>query len=362
MSEPDDDERPRRAVTAVEHVVAADEAGLTLAAVVRAATAAPWKLAKQLCQRGCVRIDGVVARDAAMRVAAGRRIAIDPRAPTPVAPPSELGRERIVWLDAEVVVVDKPAGLQSVPFAEDDHDSVVQRLTVLLRRIESRRGPPPRVVQRLDKDTTGLMVFARTRIAERELADQLRSHTMHRRYVGICHGAVRGATFDTMLVPDRGDGIRGSWRPRPGQRNAPPTAKRAITRVEPLEVVAIRPELLVSPSSTRRSASLVQCTLETGRTHQIRIHLSEAGHPLVGEHVYAKGRDVPRLVPPFVDGVAVGLRPLLHAAELGFVHPQHGRAMRFERPLPPDAAAWWAHLQGTPGAAFATRPPRDRSR
>ncbi|HET6582049.1 MAG TPA: RluA family pseudouridine synthase, partial [Nannocystaceae bacterium] len=337
---------PRTPEVATERVVAADDAGRTLAAVVRVAMAVPWRRAKELCTRGCVRVDGVLVRDDTARVATGQRVAIDPRAKAVAAPAHDLSRDRIVFLDADVVVVDKPADLQTVPFDDDDHDSLVQRLAVLLRRIENHRGPPPRVVQRLDKDTTGLVVFARTRTAERELAQQLRAHSMHRRYLGLAFGDVRAATFDTHLVPNAGDHRRGSWRPRGRERTPPANAKRAITHVEPIESFAIDPSRLVSPPATVVRATLVACTLETGRTHQIRIHLAEAGHPLIGEPVYARGIDVPRLVPPTTDAGAVPLRPLLHAAELGFVHPQHGRPLRFERALPPDALAWLDHLRG----------------
>ncbi len=341
-----------------ELVVAPDEAGRTLAAIVRAATNVPWSRAKELCRRGCVRVDDVVVRDDARRVDAGRRVVIDPRARAPVVAANELARERIVWLDGEVVVVDKPADLQTVPFAEDDHDSLVQRLAVLLRRMEKRNAPPPRVVQRLDKDTTGLVVFARTRTAERELAAQLRSHAMHRRYLGLAFGRVHAGTHDTHLLADAGDHRRGSWHPKGREREPPAGAKRAITHVEPLETFAIAAGRLVTAPPSAVHATLVACTLETGRTHQIRIHLAEAGHPLVGEPVYARGREVPRLVPPMTDDGAIALRPLLHAAELGFVHPAHAREMRFERPLPPDFAAWLDHLRGGPAPGPGGRRPR----
>jgi 23S rRNA pseudouridine1911/1915/1917 synthase len=351
---------------ATERVVGPDEAGKTLAAIVRAAMEVPWSRAKQLCTRGCVTVDGQLVRDDTQRVDAGQKVAINPRAKAPPASAeNELGRERIVWMDSEVVVVDKPADLQTVPFHEDDHDSLVQRLAVLLRRLEHRRAPPPRVVQRLDKDTTGLVVFARTRSAERELSQQLRAHTMHRRYVALAFGTVHKATHETFLVPDAGDGRRGSWQPHGREREPPTIAKKAITHVQPLETFAIPPVRLVTPPSHRVMATLVECTLETGRTHQIRIHLAEAGHPLIGEPVYARGSDVPRLIPPTTDDGAIALRPLLHAAELGFVHPAHEREMRFERPLPPDFAAWLDHLSGRsqPGPAGPSRPdPRPHPR
>jgi 23S rRNA pseudouridine1911/1915/1917 synthase len=335
-----------------QRVVAQAQDGQTLAAVVRAATELPWSRAKELCARGCVKLDGVVVRQEARRVRAGQTFAIDSRAGSKAVAEHDLPRERIVHLDGEVVVVDKPADLQTVPFDDTDHDSLVQRLAVLLRRIEKRRGPPPRVVQRLDKDTTGLVVFARTRAAERELGQQLRTHAMHRRYLGLAFGTVAAATFDTHFVADAGKGRRGSWVARGREREPPEHAKRAITHVAPVQTFAIpRARWLGEPSATH--ATLVACTLETGRTHQIRIHLAEAGHPLVGEPVYA--RPTTRLAPPMSDDGEIPLRPLLHAAELGFVHPAHGRVLRFAQPLPPDFRAWLVHLGGVPPRA--TRKP-----
>jgi 23S rRNA pseudouridine1911/1915/1917 synthase len=213
-----------------------------------------------------------------------------------------------------------------VPFDADDRDSVVQRLEVALRRLEKRRGPPPRVVHRLDKDTTGVMVFARTRAAERELGQQFRVHSVHRRYLGLAHGDVRAQTFRSVLVNDRGDGLRGSWR-RSGRA---PEGREAVTHVE------VEGRHVAVCDDGWCGVTWVRCRLETGRTHQIRIHLSEAGHPLVGEPVYIRGFVDPRVRwPP-----GISPRVMLHAAELGFVHPGTGADLAFEGPLPSDLLAW----------------------
>jgi 23S rRNA pseudouridine1911/1915/1917 synthase len=178
-------------------------------------------------------------------------------------------------------------------------------------------GPRLRVVQRLDKETSGLLVFARTVAAERHLQQQLRAHSMLRRYLALVHGSAADATYDTLLVADRGDGLRGSWGVFRRPKGTPPeTARRAVTHVEVLEPL--------------RGATFVACELETGRQHQIRIHLSEAGFPLVGERVYVRGFAGPLLPAP---------RPMLHAARLGFVHPRTGRELLFEAPPPPDFTA-----------------------
>jgi 23S rRNA pseudouridine1911/1915/1917 synthase len=123
--------------------------------------------------------------------------------------------------------------------------------------------------------------------------------------------------IETLIVRDRGDGLRGSYGHFRRPRGEPPRdAQRAVTHVRPLRVFA--------------GATLVECTLETGRQHQIRIHLSERGHPLVGETVYVRGHAGPLLSAP---------RQMLHAAVLGFEHPRTGARMRFERPAPADFAA-----------------------
>jgi 23S rRNA pseudouridine1911/1915/1917 synthase len=182
------------------------------------------------------------------------------------------------------------------------------------------------VVHRLDKETTGLIVFTRTWLAKKALASQFRRHTVHRRYLAIAHGHVKEQTIRSILVADRGDGVRGSAGVQVARRHSLPSSRsstrgptvgrEAVTHVEPLEAL--------------RGATLVACRLETGRTHQIRIHLSEAGHPIVGERVYIRGYGGPLVDAP---------RLMLHAAELGFLHPATERFMRWELPPPDDMRA-----------------------
>jgi 23S rRNA pseudouridine1911/1915/1917 synthase len=175
------------------------------------------------------------------------------------------------------------------------------------------------VVHRLDKETSGLIVFTRTWLAKQSLTQQFRAHTVHRRYLAIAHGHVQSQTFRSRIIADRGDGLRGSLGPR-----APKEAGQlAVTHVEILEKLV--------------DASLVACRLETGRTHQIRVHLSEAGHPLVGERVYIRRFDAPPIPAP---------RMMLHAAELGFVHPATNAEMRWELPLPADMELTLKRLRG----------------
>jgi 23S rRNA pseudouridine1911/1915/1917 synthase len=170
------------------------------------------------------------------------------------------------------------------------------------------------VVHRLDRNTSGLIVFARTRRAAEGLKEQFREHTAHRRYLAIAHGRVEARTFRSHLMLDRGDGMRGSSeRAREKGGKGVRGGKLAVTHVAPVELLA--------------AATLLECRLETGRTNQIRIHLAEAGHPLVGETMYL--RDFPGRPLP-------APRLMLHAARLGFVHPVTGEQLLFELPLPAD--------------------------
>ncbi len=293
-------------------VIEAEDEGKTLAALVRAIVPdTSWNRARELCRSGRVRLDGELAFDAAARVRAESVIEIDPVGPRRKSTP--LDESRIAYVDAEIVVVRKPAGIVSVPFEAGERDTLIDRTQAALRQ----KGPLG-IVQRLDKDTTGLIVFARTRAARKGLERQFRDHTIARRYLALVVGAATEATHETQLVPNRGDGKRGSWR---GRGKPPRNAKRAVTRVEIVDSLP--------------GATLVACRLETGRQHQIRIHLAEAGTPLVGERVYT-----PR------DGTAlVGPRPLLHAATLGFRHPTTDVFMQLEDPLPADFEAMLQQLR-----------------
>jgi 23S rRNA pseudouridine1911/1915/1917 synthase len=273
-----------------------------------------------------VLVDGVPATDPARRMVAGETVEIRTRGAAPRREPALTGL--VVHLDAEVAVVRKPAGILTVPFERDDRDTLLSLARVAIRRIEAARGKEGkatlRAVQRLDKETSGLVVFARTVAAQRHLQEQLAAHTVLRRYLALVHGAARDAVYETLFVPDRGDGLRGSWGGlRPARGEPPAEAREAVTRVTVRERLA--------------GATLVACELATGRQHQIRIHLAEAGHPLVGETVYIRDWRGPQLPAP---------RPMLHAAVLGFAHPRTGERLRFEEPAPEDFERVAARLRG----------------
>jgi len=294
----------------------------TVAAVVRQQTGVAWSLARRLCAEGRVTVDGERCLDPASRVAPDTVVAVDRRAPRLRTDP--LCESAIVLYDRDVVVVDKPAGILSVADAPGTKETAVDYTRTMLRRMD-RRGvdAPLGVVHRLDKDTSGLIVFTRTAHAKRALAAQFREHTIDRVYHAIAHGAVTAARVETDLLSDRGDGMRGSYghfrRPK---GDAPIEAKRSVTHITPIARLA--------------GATLIECRLETGRQHQIRIHLSELGHPLVGERVYIRDYAGPRIE---------AIRPMLHARTLGFVHPRTAERVLFHRDPPDDFQAMLASLQ-----------------
>jgi 23S rRNA pseudouridine1911/1915/1917 synthase len=303
---------PRRAQPAPE----ARPLEPTVAAIVRRQTGAAWSRARELCTEGRVTVNGQRCLDPALRVPPGTEVVVDERAPKVRA--GALPESAIVFLDRDVVVVDKPAGMLSIAYEPRDKDTLVDCTRTLLRRMHGRGSDAGLgVVHRLDKDTSGVMVFARTAEAKRNLAMRFRAHDIERAYHAIAHGAVAAQRVETHLVLDRGDGLRGSYglfrRPRGG---VPPEAKRSVTHVKP-----------IAPLD---GATLVECRLETGRQHQIRIHLSELGHPLVGERVYIRD---------YAGRTIEAMRTMLHARILGFDHPRTGQRVSFEREAPEDFRA-----------------------
>jgi len=310
------------------HVAAADR-GQTLAAFLRKRLAgASWSHVQKLVRSRHVLVHGNVVTDVARRLKEGEVVKVLEAAATPLPRADDV---RIVHLDDAVVVVDKPTGLTTTRHHEERDwparrrqlqptleelvpDAIGRHLHQRFGRVagrsepKRRRIPPVRAVHRIDRETSGLVVFARTVPASRILAEQFRLHTTHRRYLAIVTGRVKSRTIRSRLVRDRGDGRRGSTDADAG--------KEAVTHVAPLEHFG-------------DAFTLVECRLETGRTHQIRIHMAEAGHPVCGERVYGPGS------PAAADGPAAP-RVMLHAAELGFVHPVTGEDLRFDSPLPAD--------------------------
>jgi 23S rRNA pseudouridine1911/1915/1917 synthase len=302
-------------------LITANDAGVTLAAFLRRRLPNhSWTQIRSLVAARRVKLNGELWLDPARRLKEGDTVELlDRSAPKP----RYQGPVNIRYFDEHLVVVEKPSGLSTVRHpAERDWDARRKDLSPTLEDIvpkqiaqlegRSRKGilPRLRIVHRLDKETSGLVVFARTVAAEQGLGRQFRRHTVMRRYLAIVPGYVLPQRIATRLVRDRGDGRRGST-------TLEGLGKEAITHVEVEERL---------PGYT-----LLSCRLETGRTHQIRIHLGELGHPVCGEKVYNRKPNSP----PVLD-TSGAPRLALHAVELGFVHPITGEDMHWTMPLPAD--------------------------
>jgi 23S rRNA pseudouridine1911/1915/1917 synthase len=250
----------------------------------------------------------IVAKD---KASAGQCLHVEP-GPAPVsdALPEAIPLD-ILFEDDQLIVLNKPAGLVVHPAAGHASGTLVN---ALLHHTEVERGDDPRrpgVVHRLDKDTSGVMVVTRTEQAREALSAQFASHTIERVYEAICLGTpAPQQTFDTLIGRHPTDRKRFSSKVRQG--------KRAVTHVTRLHGL--------------RGASLIQCRLETGRTHQIRVHLADHGFPLLGDVVYGKAAKDALLREV---GEQLG-RQALHARVLGFVHPITQAVLRFEVAPPPD--------------------------
>jgi 23S rRNA pseudouridine1911/1915/1917 synthase len=229
------------------------------------------------------------------------------------------------------VVVDKPTGLTTMRHAHEAAEfgkrgqrflplTLMDLLPALLARGKAGPSTPLRAVHRIDKETSGLVVFAGTPEAERALGRQFRGHTIDRHYLALVRGQAKTGRIESYLVADRGDHRRGS-----GKETG--AGQRAVTHVRVIEELG--------------DYTLVECRLETGRTHQVRIHLGEAGTPLCGERIY----DRPIHGKPLPDGSGAG-RIMLHAARLGFAHPETGKTMTWESTLPKDMQALLRRLHG----------------
>lgn len=291
-------------------------AGVTLAAALRVhLPGRSWNDVRKLCTTGKVTVGGTVVSDPAVRLAGGERIEVTVAARRLVSA-GPVGFS-LVFEDAHLVVIEKPAGVTSVPFERGDTGTALDLVRGAWRR-QGRKATasPLYVVHRLDKETSGLICFAKTRTAERGLHRIFQHHLGDREYLACAHGRVESARIESLLIPDRGDGMRGSARREAAARGE---GQRSVTHVTAVEQL---------PKST-----LCRVRLETGRTHQIRIHLAERGHPIVGDPVYVR------------DWLRAGRKPIaaermmLHAATLGFEHPVSGERVAWTAAMPEDFAA-----------------------
>ncbi len=267
------------------------------------------RAAREAVRSGRIDVDGATLDEPGAEMPPGARLELHAHRPRRRHVRTRLA---VLYEDDSVLVVDKPAGLLTVPTEAREKDTLWSRA---LHYLQHRYGGRPHagIVHRLDKDTSGALVFARGREALHALQDRFRTHAIDREYVALVEGDPpdRGA-FEADLV--REPGLRRSVA-RPGQRGrAAVTGYRTLERFRGVALVSIRPE--------------------TGRTHQIRVHFSAAGYPVLGDRVY--GSTDSRLQAP---------RQMLHARSLGFAHPATGERVAVESPLPADFAAVLAALR-----------------
>jgi 23S rRNA pseudouridine1911/1915/1917 synthase len=274
---------------------------------------------KALIAEGRVWLDGKPATQASAKAAEGARFRIE----VPAAAPAEAAAQEIplviAYEDEHLVVVDKPAGMVVHPAAGNPDRTLVNALLHHCRGQLSGIGgvARPGIVHRIDKDTSGLLVVAKSDAAHEGLARQFAAHDLERAYLAVCYGHPRPPSGTIAGRIGRSDANRKKMAPLPKDSSR---GKHAVTRYKVLRELD--------------GCSLIECRLETGRTHQVRVHLSSIGHALVGDPLY--GRPGPHL-----REVLKRLnfqRQALHAAVLGFVHPVTGDQMRFTSDLPPDMA------------------------
>ena len=317
-----------------------DDVDQTLAAAVRhhlAGDGEPmsWSAVRQVIHGRRVRVNATVCVDDARRLKLGEAVEVSA---TPARVQADVGHAAVRYQDADLVVVEKPAGILTVRNPEEAgwderrkmrEPTLEELLQRRLPRPPPRKGQPlpdwrVRPVHRLDRDTSGLMLFALSAAAEQRLIAMFAKHTIERAYRAAVHGRLPApGTYESHFIRDRGDGLRGSTK----RGATDPDTQRAVTHVEP---IAYRGD----------AYTIVECRLETGRTHQIRIHLSEAGHPLCGDKVY-RGHTSRERSKPDASGAP---RQALHSARLVFAHPVSNKVMTFESPWPADLQTWWDAL------------------
>ena len=306
------------------------------------------RLARLLAE-GAVAVDGLPVTDAKARVTEGAEIAITvPEAEdydvAPEAIPLDIRHE-----DDDLIVVMKPAGMVVHPAPGSPSGTLVNALLHHFGGALSGVGGEkrPGIVHRIDKDTSGLLVVAKSDRAHHGLAAQFEAHSVRRAYRAVCYGVPE--TSDPRLRGTKGVSVEpgeviciqtGLARHRTDrQRQAVyfDQGRHAVTRVRVSERFGTPPAL-----------ALVECRLQTGRTHQIRVHMAHLGHGLVGDPVYGGRRKLSDKALPAgaVEAVSVFTRQALHAAELGFDHPVTGEALLFEAAMPEDMAALVAALRG----------------
>jgi 23S rRNA pseudouridine1911/1915/1917 synthase len=289
----------------------------------------------RMIAEGAVSLHGAPVTDAKARVTAGQVYTLRR---DPAAAVDTLAQDiplTVIWEDEDLIVIDKPAGMVVHPAPGTPDGTLVNALLAhcgdTLSGVGGERRPG--IVHRIDKDTTGLLVVAKSDRAHHGLAAQFEQHSVNRRYLAVVHGTpspadprlrgLRGITFEGAGILKVATGLARHKTDRQRQAVVWEQGRHAVTRVRVVDALA------------GGHAAVVECWLETGRTHQIRVHMSYAGHALLGDQTYGNRRRLSDKLPG-ADTAMAFPRQALHAATLGFVHPVTGQAMEFASDLPAD--------------------------
>ncbi|RLK10270.1 RluA family pseudouridine synthase [Ruegeria conchae] len=302
----------------------------------------------RLISEGAVTVDGAVIKDPKAKISEDAQIGIT----VAEAEDSHIGPEdiplEVVYEDDDLIVINKPAGMVVHPAPGSPNGTLVNALLHHCGEDLSGVGgvKRPGIVHRIDKETSGLLVVAKSDAAHHGLAAQFEAHSVERYYRAICYG-----------VPDANDprlrGIKGvSFEPGNIMRLTTQLARHKTDRQKQAVLFhggrhAVTRARIVEVFGSPGSLSLVECWLETGRTHQIRVHMAHAGHGLVGDPVYGGKRKLAAraFTPEAIEAVRAFPRQALHAAVLGFEHPVSGEMLRFEAPLPQDMSTLLENLR-----------------
>ena len=306
----------------VRFEASADDAGSRLDSFLAARMSGDMTRARvqRLIDEGRVRLDGSVAKSSS-RLKSGSIAQVRVPAPRASGVVAEKIPLTVLHEDADVIVVDKPAGLAVHPGAGRPSGTLVNALLAHTPLATVGDVLRPGIVHRLDKDTSGVLVAAKNDHAHQSLSKQFHDHTVERMYVALCWGGFpAGLTAEERIARDPRERKRFAAFPKGGTEG-----RHAVTHAR--------------LSHALGAASLVECRLETGRTHQIRVHLAHHGFPLVGDPVYGRSH-APAGTPPTLKAVAESTtRQMLHARDLAFTHPRTGERRRFSTPWPQDMDA-----------------------
>ena len=302
----------------------------------------------RLISEGAVTVDGAVIKDPKAKISEDAQIGIT----VAEAADSHIGPEdiplEVVYEDDDLIVINKPAGMVVHPAPGSPNGTLVNALLHHCGEDLSGVGgvKRPGIVHRIDKETSGLLVVAKSDVAHHGLAAQFEAHSVERYYRAICYG-----------VPDANDprlrGIKGvSFEPGNIMRLTTQLARHKTDRQKQAVLFhggrhAVTRARIVEVFGSPGGLSLVECWLETGRTHQIRVHMAHAGHGLVGDPVYGGKRKLAAraFAPEAIEAVRAFPRQALHAAVLGFEHPVSSEMLRFEAPMPQDMSMLLENLR-----------------